>query len=337
MEHLEGETLGARLARGPLPVEDALSIAIQIAGALDAAHRHGIVHRDLKPGNVFLVGRGGSSGPPTAKLLDFGLAKRSPTGAAGPDGPGYGPSITPTVSAPVTAQGSILGTFQYMAPEQIERQDADARTDLFALGAVLYEILTGKRAFEGKTQASLIGAILKDQPPPVSLVQPLAPKSLDRVVRRCLAKDPDDRWQTARDLLAGLQWVLEAGGEIGPTRAVPARRFWIERLALATVVLGVVGALAWTIRRAPASPGPTRVTLTVPPALEPRGGGGDRLLAMSPDARQVAFVAASEGRTQIYLRRADQLEPLPVAGTETDSTRSFRRMGSGSGSSPTAG
>jgi serine/threonine protein kinase len=194
IQYLEGETLESRLAKGPLPVPEALTIAIQIADALSTAHRAGIVHRDLKPGNIMLT-KGG------AKLLDFGLAKMS-TPAIAVTG-----TMLPTTPAAVTAQGTILGTFQYMAPEQIEGLEADTRTDIFAFGAVLYEMLTGQHAFEGKTRASLIGAILKDEPPPVSRVQTLAPTSLDRVVATCLAKEPDDRWQTARDLLRELKWV----------------------------------------------------------------------------------------------------------------------------------
>src|SRR4051812_29821192 len=180
MELLDGESLESRIAQGPLPLDQALRIAVEVASALDAAHRAGIIHRDLKPGNVMLTKAG-------AKLLDFGLAKTSaPVVAVS------GLSMMPTTpAAGITAAGTILGTFQYMAPEQIEGTEADARTDLFAFGCVLYEMLTGAKAFEGKTRASLLGAILKDEPPPVSKVQPIAPASLDRIVATCLAKDPD--------------------------------------------------------------------------------------------------------------------------------------------------
>jgi eukaryotic-like serine/threonine-protein kinase len=199
MEYLEGETLAGRLTKGALPLEQALTIAIQIAGALDKAHRAGITHRDLKPDNIMLTKTG-------AKLLDFGLAK---TGAAAMAGAGL--STLPTTPANLTARGTILGTFQYMAPEQLEGQEADARTDLFAFGAVLYEILTGRKAFEGKTQASLIGAILKDEPPSIVRLQPLSPPALDRLIRNCLAKDRIDRWQSAHDLHDALTWISEAG------------------------------------------------------------------------------------------------------------------------------
>jgi serine/threonine protein kinase len=187
MEYLDGETLAQRLTKGALPLDQALTVAIQIADALDKAHRAGIVHRDLKPGNIMLTKAG-------AKLLDFGLAKVTPAAIAA-----SGLSMALTGVSPVTMQGTILGTLQYMAPEQIEGQEADTRTDIFAFGAVLYEMLTGQKAFEGRSQASLIGAILKDAPPLISKLQPVAPALLDRTAMRCLAKDPDARWQTARD------------------------------------------------------------------------------------------------------------------------------------------
>src|SRR6266849_4187801 len=181
MPYLEGETLEARLKKGALSLDRALEYAIQIADALNKAHRSGITHRDLKPGNIMLTKTG-------AKLLDFGLAK---TGASVVAPTGL--SMLPTTPPSLTGQGAILGTFQYMAPEQLEGEEADTRTDIFAFGAVVYEMLTGKKAFEGKSQASLIGAILKDDPPPIATSQPLAPPALDHIVKRCLAKDPEDR------------------------------------------------------------------------------------------------------------------------------------------------
>jgi len=194
MEYLEGDTLSQRLKKGPLPPDQILQYAIQITDALDTAHRHGVIHRDLKPGNIMLTKTG-------AKLLDFGLAKVQASEAAA------GMTQLPTQTTPLTAEGTILGTMQYMAPEQLEGKEADARTDIFALGAVLYEMATGRRAFEGKSRASLIAAILERNPPPVSTVQPLTSPALDHVVRTCLAKDPDARWQIAHDILIELKWI----------------------------------------------------------------------------------------------------------------------------------
>src|SRR5258706_11955508 len=228
LEFLDGETLADRLARGDhagrpdgraLRISDALKVAIEICDALDKAHRSGIVHRDLKPANVMLVRSGGASGPPTAKLLDFGLAK-----AAAPVVATSGLSMLPTTPPNITAQGTILGTFQYMAPEQIEGLEADARTDIFAFGALLFEMLTGRTAFEGKTRASLLGAILKDEPPRVSTAQPVSPKALDRIVSTCLAKDPDDRYQSARDLLRDLAWVASGNAADAAVGAAPGGR-----------------------------------------------------------------------------------------------------------------
>src|SRR5499433_3715738 len=191
MELLEGETLGDRLGKGALPVEQTLRFGTEIADALDKAHRQGIVHRDLKPGNVMLTKSG-------VKLLDFGLAKAiaPPVQSAVTSLP----TVMGSANENLTAEGTILGTFQYMAPEQLEGKDADARTDIFALGAVLYEMATGRKAFTGSTQASLISAILRDDPPPISQVQPMSPPGLDRLVKSCLAKDPEDRWQSAGDV-----------------------------------------------------------------------------------------------------------------------------------------
>src|SRR5262244_294657 len=191
MELLEGETLGDRLGKGSLPLEQTLRFGTEIADALDKAHRQGIVHRDLKPGNVMLTKSG-------VKLLDFGLAKAiaPPVQSAVTSLP----TVMGSANENLTAEGTILGTFQYMAPEQLEGKDADARTDIFALGAVLYEMATGRKAFTGSTQASLISAILRDDPPPISQVQPMSPPGLDRLVKSCLAKDPEDRWQSAGDV-----------------------------------------------------------------------------------------------------------------------------------------
>ncbi len=220
MPYLDGETLAARLARGPLALADTLRVAIQVSDALDKAHRQGIVHRDLKPGNVFLVRR---SAAPEVKLLDFGLAKtgggtaRTPAAAAAP-------TMVGTTPPNLTTPGTILGTFQYMAPEQIEEREADARTDLFAFGAVVYEMATGQKAFEGRSQASVMAAILDREPAPLSSLVPLVPAAFERLVRKCLAKDPDERWQTARDLLDELRWIEATPATRGPFRRNTAGR-----------------------------------------------------------------------------------------------------------------
>src|SRR5215469_16092973 len=213
MECVEGETLAKRLEKGPLPLEQILKFGAQVSDALDKAHRAGIVHRDLKPGNIMLTASG-------AKLLDFGLAKPAAPLVSG---------ATLTVAAqttPVTQEGMIVGTFQYMSPEQVEGKELDGRSDIFSLGAVLYEALTGKKAFEGKSQLSVATAILEKEPAPISFLKPLTPPALDHTIRRCLAKDPEERWQTARDVALELKCTSESAGQsaavsrtTGPTKS----------------------------------------------------------------------------------------------------------------------
>src|SRR5262245_27289754 len=233
LEYLEGESLNERLESGPLSLDQALRCAIQVGDALDRAHRSGVVHRDLKPGNVMLTKTG-------AKLLDFGLAKRAEPAVRGdPESSGLA-----TRSKALTEKGTLLGTIPYMAPEQIEGREADARTDLWALGVILYEMVTGRRAFAASSPASLIGAILKDEPRPMRELMPLAPASLERLVKACLAKDPDERWQSAHDLVAELRWIESgsaAGGEAGTTsaslRSLHRARSWaLGALALLAVI-----------------------------------------------------------------------------------------------------
>ncbi|MGA7686602.1 MAG: serine/threonine-protein kinase, partial [Terriglobales bacterium] len=207
MEYLEGETLAERLLKGPLPPEQVLRYGIEICDGLEKAHKSGVIHRDLKPGNIMLTKSG-------AKLMDFGLAKAVPMQQA----PSSSLTMTiskPSANQPLTSQGMIVGTFQYMSPEQLEGKEADSRSDIFALGAVLYEMASGKRAFGGKTQASIVAAILASEPQPISAVQPMSPPALDRVVRTCMAKDPDDRWQTAHDVKLQLEWIAEGGSQAG--------------------------------------------------------------------------------------------------------------------------
>jgi len=226
MEYLEGETLGERLRKGGLPLDQVLRVGAEICEGLEKAHRSGVVHRDLKPANIMLTKSG-------VKLLDFGLAK--PTIAVGA---GSAPASLSTMSQPLTVEGTIVGTFQYMAPEQLEGKDADVRSDIFALGAVLYEMITGTRAFEGKTTASTIAAILASEPKPISSMQPMTPPTLDRVVVTALAKDPDERFQTVHDLKVQLKWIAETAPPTAPRTVRPFR----ERWAWISVVVFPVGA-----------------------------------------------------------------------------------------------
>jgi Tol biopolymer transport system component/predicted Ser/Thr protein kinase len=307
MEYLEGETLDQRLSRGPLPPDQVLRYAIEIASALDRAHRQGIVHRDLKPGNIMLTKAG-------AKLLDFGLAKLLPS-ATPPAASAF--TALPTAERPLTTEGTIVGTFQYMAPEQIEGKEPDARTDIFAFGAVLYEMATGRRAFTGKSQASLIAAILATEPPPISTLQPLAPPALDRVVKTCLAKDPDDRWQSAHDLLSELKWIQEAGSAAGVAGPVAAWRKSRERLAWATAAAVLVTAVAVAYLWREATREPPRMmqsTLLPPPKAAFNFFLGVPVL--SPDGRRIAFVATADGKNLLWVRPLNGLAAQPLAGTD---------------------
>ncbi|HET9793370.1 MAG TPA: protein kinase, partial [Thermoanaerobaculia bacterium] len=310
MEYLEGETLEDRIGKGPLPVEQVLKLGTQIADALERAHRQGIVHRDLKPGNVMLTRSG-------VKLLDFGLAKSlAPASGLRDDAL----SSLPTSAEPsrLTERGTIMGTFQYMSPEQLEGKDADARSDIFALGAVLYEMATGKKAFSGTSRASLISSILRDEPRPISAVVPMTPPAFDRVVRTCLAKDPDDRFQTAHDVKLQLEWIAEAGSPAGAPAVVVSRRKSRERLAWIVAGGAIVAALALAGILARRSPAPAR---TVRAAIElPAGAAIEKQnasLALSPDGRMLAFVAeGSDGKTLIYLRALDSVATPVLAGTD---------------------
>ena len=312
LELLEGETLAQRLESGPIPPAQALTIAIQICDALDKAHRSGIVHRDLKPANVMLTKAG-------AKLLDFGLAKSAaPVVATG------GLSMLPTTPANLTAQGTILGTFQYMAPEQIEGFEADARTDIFAFGALLFETLTGRPAFAGKTRASLLGAILKDEPPRTSSVQPLAPKTLDRIVATCLAKDPDDRYQSARDLLRDLKWIASGTADEPVQTAAPSRASVLPWLIAGGLAITLLAAGTIAVRHFLETPlplSPIQFTISPPPniTLAPLASGGTGLapqIAVSPDGRFVAFVGSGQNGYQLWMRSISGLDARVFAGTE---------------------
>jgi Tol biopolymer transport system component len=318
MEYLEGEDLAQRLKKGPLPLDQALSIAMQVADALDRAHRTGITHRDLKPANIMLTKTG-------AKVLDFGLAKmRGAEAAAQTTREG---SRMETMTSPLTSEGAILGTVQYMAPEQLEGKEADARSDIFAFGAVLYEMVTGRRAFEGASQASIIAAILEREPAPLGQFQPLAPPLLERTIRDCLAKDPDERRQTAHDVLLDLKWIAgqgaaTAGGAAGG--AVSSRRgraIWLAAgLAAVLLALAVV-----RFHGSPSAPaGTMRFGITLPQG-ESLGGSWWWLpsVAVSPDGKRVAYVATRAGATQMYMRAIDEWEGHPLAGTANANTPFF--------------
>ena len=310
MERIEGESLADRLVKGPLPLEQVLRFGAEIATGLDAAHRRGIVHRDLKPGNIMLTRTG-------AKLLDFGLAK---TGNEAPS-PVEGLTSLPTEQRPLTQEGTILGTFQYMAPEQLEGQETDARSDLFALGAVLYEMATGKRAFQGKNKTSLIAAIVSSQPPPISSVQPVSPPALEHVVRKCLEKDPEDRWQSAHDVATQLRWIAEAGSQTGVAAPLAMKRRTREKTAWAaaaavTVLAAILGGILLL------RPQPERrpiVASILPPAgiLFQLAEGDSGSLTISPDGRRITFLARGEdGRRLLYLRSLDSEAAHPLMGTE---------------------
>ena len=307
MELIEGETLADRIARGRLPLAEALKHAIEIAGALDKAHRHGIIHRDLKPGNVMLTRTG-------AKLLDFGLSKPAPlTQIVSPDS-----ATRQMTEKPLTAEGTIVGTFQYMAPEQIEGRDADARTDLFAFGALLYEMLTGRRAFDGKTRTSMIAQILEREPPPVSEVLPMTPRPVDRVVRACLAKDPDDRFQTAHDVLLELRWIQEELSS--PQAAVQRPRKALNLLPWALLALAAI-AIAWLFatRRATLQQQPRPVRASIVPAPKTHfatSGDFAGAVALAPDGTQVAWVAIDEeGRRYVWVRPLDSTDARRLDAT----------------------
>ena len=310
MEYLEGETLAERLTKGALPPDQTLRVGIEIADALDRAHKQGIIHRDLKPGNVMLT-KGG------VKLLDFGLAKHR---ALGVDSQISQLSSLPTELTPhnLTEQGTIMGTFQYMSPEQLEGKEADARTDIFAFGCVLYEMASGRKAFSGKSRASMIAAILERDPAPISSIAPMTPPALDRVVKTCLAKEPDDRFQTAHDAKLQLEWIVEGGSQAGAPAIVVARRKSRERWAwLAAGILGAAAlALGYLQLRANRAPIAMVQTSILPPekaAFDFTSGS----MTLSPDGSRIAFVAPdATGKSVLWVRPLSGLSAQPLAGTE---------------------
>jgi len=308
MECIEGETLAKRLEKGPLALDHVLMYGAQIACALDKAHQNGVVHRDLKPGNIMLTTTG-------AKLLDFGLARPTAT----PTTLATMTTVAP-VQAPMTQEGTLVGTFQYMSPEQIEGKELDGRNDIFSLGAVLFEMLTGKKAFEGKSQLSVVSAILEKEPQAISSMKPLTPPVLDHAIQRCLAKNPEERWQRALDLGLELKWLAESGlGGRAPTSQERLRPGWdwlAWALAASVALIAVVLALPHFNNRQ--SPGAHVVRFTISP---PQNGtyifnGVEGGAVLSPDGRSVAFIARVDKVTQLWVRALDAFSNRPLSGTE---------------------
>jgi len=307
MEYLDGETLEQRLFKGPLPAEQALRYGVQIADALAKAHKLGITHRDLKPANVMLTKSG-------AKLMDFGLAKQS-------GGAPLAAALT-EMTAPqtkLTEQGMIVGTFQYMAPEQLEGKEVDVRTDIFAFGGLLYEMVTGKPAFTAKSRASLIAAILTTDPPPISQLQPIAPPALEHVVKKCLAKDPDERWQSASDLAAELNWILAGGSQsamavpIGGSGKKYRSLIWIVGGALVALIASVLG---WQLGQGRHTTAPARVAISLP-AGQTLSTGSNEPVAITHDGSTMVYSAVGDDRNMhLYLRKLDSFDSTLIAGTD---------------------
>jgi eukaryotic-like serine/threonine-protein kinase len=318
MEFLEGETLASRLAKAPLSPDQVLKYGIEICEGLEKAHKTGVIHRDLKPGNIMVTKSG-------AKLMDFGLAKAvtGPPPSSGLtatlDGAWAGESARGSQN-PLTARGTIVGTFQYMSPEQVEGKEADARSDIFALGAVLYEMATGKRAFEGKTTASVIAAVLERDPTPISVTQPMSPPALDRLVKTCLAKEPEERFQTVHDLKLQLRWIAE-GGSQAATSIAPRVKWNFRDRGLATVaILSTLAALVLGIAyfHRPASDAPSVRSSILPPENTSFVNGiATSGYALSPDGTRLVFAAQSvAGKTSLWMRHLNSLTAQELSGTE---------------------
>jgi eukaryotic-like serine/threonine-protein kinase len=304
LEYLEGETLATYLDKGALSSDQVVRYGIEICEGLEIAHRTGVVHRDLKPGNIMLTKTG-------VKLMDFGLAKSLPASASA------NPSLTltlsgPAANSPLTEKGMIVGTFQYMSPEQVQGKEVDGRSDIFSLGAVLYEMVTGKRAFEGKSQLSVAAAILENEPAPIVSVKPMTSPLLDHAIVSCLAKNPEDRWQTARDLALELKWSAGSGAGTGMLTPPNQRRSGRQWLAWSVAaLLGVTVVLTTFLYRG------RRPPVTTPVRFDIRLPAGTLNFTLSPDGRQLAFLAPDTGgRNLVWIRALDSLEPHPLPGTE---------------------
>jgi Tol biopolymer transport system component len=316
MEYLQGETLAARLARKPLTPDETLHIGTEVADALDKAHRSGIVHRDLKPANVMLT-KGG------AKLMDFGLAKLHTfaTGAQSATPAFSAVATIPSMASPVTVAGTVVGTVQYMSPEQIQGKEADARSDIFAFGAMLYEMLTGKRAFEGKSQLSVASAVLEKDPEPISAAQPLTPPALEHLVGICLAKEPDERFQNAHDLKLQLQWIRAGGSQAGAPVVVVSQRKNRQKMLTATTVLGWLVAVVAVVLATMYANRLTSARQLMRVQVE-RPAGFDFAFVLSgapmvsPDGRQIAFVASKDNKNAIFVQRLSTGKAEQLVGTD---------------------
>ncbi|MGC1452664.1 MAG: protein kinase [Candidatus Sulfotelmatobacter sp.] len=318
MEYLEGETLEHRLTKGPLPPDQTLRYAAQIADALAKAHKLGITHRDLKPANVMLTKSG-------AKLMDFGLAKQSNVAP-------LANALTEMTAdqAKLTSDGMIVGTFQYMAPEQLEGKEADARTDIFAFGELIHEMITGEPAFSGKSRASLIAAILTTDPPPITQVQPMTPVALERLVKKCLAKDPDERWQSASDLASELQWMQMSGSQAAVAAPVIRSRKQSERLiwiGAGAVVALLAAYLGWQIGLGGHSVNPSHLTVSLPPGQTLLSTSTEPVV-ISPDGSEIVYGArGADQKVQLHLRKLSDFASTPIAGTEEGANPFFSPNG----------
>jgi Tol biopolymer transport system component len=306
MECVEGETLAKRLEKGPLPLEQVLKYGMQIADALDKAHRSGVVHRDLKPGNIMLT-------PSGAKLLDFGLAKPAAALATAA-------TLTATQNSPVTEQGTIVGTFHYMSPEQVEGKELDGRSDIFSLGAVLYEMLTGQRAFDGKSQLSVASAILEKEPAPITVRKPMTPPALDHVIRRCLAKDPEERWQSASDIKSELLWISQSSGEAAIRQPTMRRKpWWAYAVSAGGVALLVAMAVVSTylFSHRASNVAVVRSVIVPPPNITLLTLGDQAgAPAISRDGSNLVFAGIADGKQMLFVRPLDSAAAKPLPGTE---------------------
>jgi eukaryotic-like serine/threonine-protein kinase len=313
MELLQGETLSARLQKGPLPLSAVVKLGIEIADALTKAHRLGVIHRDLKPSNIMLTASG-------AKLMDFGLAKPSIANAGTGARASVSDLATATLQSPATplsTAGTLIGTIQYMAPEQIEGKEADERSDIFALGTVLYEAVTGRRVFEGKTQISVASAILQKDPPPITNIADAGLPPLEYIIRTCMAKEPDDRFQTAHDVKLQLSWLQHSASALPAQKSWNSLGWWIGATG---IFLFLLAATFFLIRGASNRPstsanGVLRFSIALPPRQE-LAVNNTQAVVLSPDGRYLAYVAAENGVSHLYTRRLDQFDGVVIPDSE---------------------